>query len=64
MRKFKAHGLNSWMIRRPWLARLYLLALLPFTPIIFSVAILWQNRRDFREIPELISAIFLPWEQH
>lgn len=64
MRKFNPRGAQAWMIRRPWLARLYLLALLPFTPIIFSVAILWQNRRDFREIPELISAIFLPWEKH
>jgi len=64
MRKFNPRGARAWMIRRPWLARLYLLALLPFMPIIFSGAILWQNRRDFREIREAVSAIFLPWEKH
>ncbi|WP_172402823.1 hypothetical protein [Pseudomonas putida] len=64
MNKFKPSGIKPWMIRHPWLARIYLLALLPFMPIIFSVAILWQNRRDFREIREAVSAIFLPWEKH
>ena len=64
MRKFNPRGIKPWMIRRPWLARLFLLALLPCMPIIFSVAILWQNRRYFREIREAVSAIFLPWEKH
>lgn len=64
MRKFNPRGARFWMIRHPWLARLYLLVLLPFMPIIYSVAIIWQNRRDFREIRIAVSAIFLPWEKH
>ncbi|MBA6134840.1 hypothetical protein [Pseudomonas juntendi] len=64
MRKFKPRGIKPWMIRRPWLARVFLLVLLPLTPLIFAVAVLWQNRRDFSEIALICEAIFLPWEQH
>lgn len=52
------------MLRLPLLARLYLLVILPFTPLIFAALILWENRRDFSEIGVIIKAIFLPWEQN
>lgn len=64
MRKFNPRGIKPWMIRRPWLARLFLLSILPVMPLIFVVAVLWQNRSDFSEIARACEAIFLPWEKH
>ena len=64
MRKFNPRGIKPWMIRRPLLARIYLLVLLPVMPILFAGAVLWQNRSDFSEITRACEAIFLPWEKH
>ncbi|MFG0540201.1 hypothetical protein ACF8EA_08340 [Pseudomonas sp. YQ_5] len=64
MRKFNPRGIKPWMIRCPWLARIYLLVLLPVMPVLFAGAVLWQNRRDFSEIARACEAIFLPWEKH
>lgn len=64
MRKFNPRGIKAWMIRHPWLARIYLLVLLPVMPILFAGAVLWQNRSDFSEIARACEAIFLPWEKH
>ncbi|WP_278929603.1 hypothetical protein [Pseudomonas qingdaonensis] len=64
MRKFKPRGIKPWMIRRPWLACMYLLTILPVMALIFAAVVLWQNRRDFSEIARACEAIFLPWEKH
>ncbi len=64
MRKFNSRGIKPWMIRRPWLARIYLLALLPVMPLMFAAAVLWHNRDEFSEIARACEAIFLPWEKH
>ncbi|OOW06644.1 hypothetical protein MF6396_03070 [Pseudomonas sp. MF6396] len=64
MRKFNPRGIKPWMIRLPWLARMYLLTILPVMPLIFAAAVLWQNRRDFSEIARACEAILLPWEKH
>jgi hypothetical protein len=64
MRKFNPRGIKPWMIRLPWLARMYLPTILPVMPLIFAAAVLWQNRRGFSEIARACEAIFLPWEKH
>lgn len=51
------------MLKFTFLARLYLLALLPFAPFIYAAVILWENRHDFSELGVITKAIFLPWEQ-
>lgn len=61
--KFNPKGSKPWMLKFPVLARLYLLALLPFAPFIYAGVILWENRQDFSELGVMVRAIFLPWEQ-
>lgn len=60
--KFDNRNIKPWMKRNPFLARAFLLALLPIAPLIYASVILLENRRDFREIGEMIRAIFLPWK--
>ena len=61
--KFNPKGIKPWMRKRPWLARLFCLAVLPISPLIFAAAILWENRDGFSEIKELVQAAFLPWSK-
>lgn len=58
---FDASNNKKWMIKHQLLARLYLLAMLPISPLIYASVILWNNRDGFSEIPMMAKAIFLPW---
>ena len=60
--KFDNRNMKPWMKRHPFLARIFLLSVLPVAPFIFAASILWENRRDFQEIGEIVHAIFLPWK--
>ena len=60
--KFDNRGMKPWMKRHPLLARAFLLSVLPLAPFIFAAVILYENRCDFREIGEMVHAIFLPWK--
>lgn len=61
--KFNPRGVRPWMINHPLAARAFCLAILPLSPFIYGVAILWENRSGFSEIKMLAEAALLPWEE-
>lgn len=58
---FDARNVKPWMRRRPFLGRLYALAVLPITPIAIVAGVLWSEREAFREVAEVFRCAFLPW---
>lgn len=60
--KFDNRNMKPWMRRHPFLARIYLLSVLPVAPFIYAAVILFENRQDFSELKDIALAIFLPWK--
>lgn len=60
--KFDNRNMKPWMKRHPFLARIYLLLVLPVAPFIYAAVILFENRQDFGELKDMAHAIFLPWK--
>lgn len=60
--KFDNRNMKPWMRRHPFLARIYLLSVLPVAPFIYAAVIIFENRQDFSELKDIARAIFLPWK--